>query len=1064
MAEFGWAYVVGTMVKGVSGSVQTAEAGRLSGSNTLVWTEESGSGVLNLTGSINVSGSINANQLNIDVVNKNVINLDASGSTKFGDSTDDTHIFTGSALFSSSQNPIQFRGLGTGSASSSYHYLALDENYNVILTASDGGPGGGGLIDEYTNPGNNRVITSIDSTGINAEQNMLFDGTTLTITGDISSSVGISSSVAQLTSLTASSLTDGTAVLAGGNLTNATTVSATNLGGALTDATQTAVTRVGTLTSLDVSGDLSASALFVSSSNHRVGIGTSAPQKKLEILDPNSQLRLSYSTFIFASASNTYSDIGTNTDGELIITPSGGKVGIGTSSPTRTLDVDGHMRVSGNLEITGTLSAKVSEFVVSADNITFGDSSTDQLTFNAATASMPNDLNFASNLLSLHNAGSKVGIGVQYADNKLEVLDTNAQLKLSYDQTYGTTFAVNSIGNLNITPAGNYVTASSNMFISGGLHVLDSLTSSVGFSGSLGQFDELTASTARVGHLAVGSSTVIITPTTISGATTVTSDDYVGTLTTPAQPNITSVGTLTGLSVSGDVTVDTTTFKIDSTTNRVGIGITDPRKPLEVLHSSAKQLRLSQQKAAGLDPDIYTDFQTNTSGYLLIDPSGGRVGIGTSSPQAMLDVDGHMRVSGNLEISGALRAKVSEFIVSANNITFGDSATDTLIFNAATGTIMNGLNWDSDTWVLDSDNNRIGVGVEHPDTKLHVKTTQNQLKLAYNDSNYAIFSVDSAGDLTISPTATYLSASSGLVVSGATFLGSLSTQHTVVSGELSASMAVSSSSGRFTSLSADSITDGTVTITGGNIGGVGTLTATAIGGTLTTASQPNVTSLGTLTSLNVAGDLTVDTKVLKVDSTTNRIGIGVVDPQKPLEISSSDGGIRLTYSRYVFGQSALTYSDIYTDSNGKLVLTGSGGQTKIMGGMEITGLQSGTGVTTKYLALDSGNNIILTSSTEAGIETRNRRVITGDTTLSADDYYIGISASTNVTITLLDASELINGQSFTIKDEKGSASSHTFRIVASGSQKIDGENKIELESPYGAINLYTDGTNRYFVF
>ncbi len=80
---------------------------------------------------------------------------------------------------------------------------------------------------------------------------------------------------------------------------------------------------------------------------------------------------------------------------------SGQRVGIGTATPTRMLDVEGNMRVGGNLEITGTLSAKVTDFVVSANNIIFGDDATDTLTFNAATASIPNSLNFGSNLLSL---------------------------------------------------------------------------------------------------------------------------------------------------------------------------------------------------------------------------------------------------------------------------------------------------------------------------------------------------------------------------------------------------------------------------------------------------------------------------------------------------------------------------------------------------------------------------------------------------------------------------------------------------------------------------------------
>ena len=59
----------------------------LSASNTLV-----------LTGTLDVSGTINANQMNINIINKDVINLSASGDTKFGDTADDTHQFTGSVL------------------------------------------------------------------------------------------------------------------------------------------------------------------------------------------------------------------------------------------------------------------------------------------------------------------------------------------------------------------------------------------------------------------------------------------------------------------------------------------------------------------------------------------------------------------------------------------------------------------------------------------------------------------------------------------------------------------------------------------------------------------------------------------------------------------------------------------------------------------------------------------------------------------------------------------------------------------------------------------------------
>lgn len=41
-------------------------------------------------------------------------------------------------------------------------------------------------INTYTNPADNRIITSVNSTSVNAEANLTFDGSTLTVTGDAS--------------------------------------------------------------------------------------------------------------------------------------------------------------------------------------------------------------------------------------------------------------------------------------------------------------------------------------------------------------------------------------------------------------------------------------------------------------------------------------------------------------------------------------------------------------------------------------------------------------------------------------------------------------------------------------------------------------------------------------------------------------------------------------------------------------------------------------------------------------------------------------------------------------
>jgi hypothetical protein len=55
-----------------------------------------------------------------------------------------------------------------------------------------------------------------------------------------------------------------------------------------------------------------------------------------------------------------------------------------------------------------------------------------------------------------------------------------------------------------------------------------------------------------------------------------------------------------------------------------------------------------------------------------------------------------------------------------DNTVLGDASGDTVTFNAATVTIPNNLNFDSNTLFLNASNNRIGVGTATPNAKLHV--------------------------------------------------------------------------------------------------------------------------------------------------------------------------------------------------------------------------------------------------------------------------------------------------------------------------------------------------------
>ena len=67
-------------------------------------------------------------------------------------------------------------------------------------------------------------------------------------------------------------------------------------------------------------------------------------------------------------------------------------------------------------------------------------------------------------------------------------------------------------------------------------------------------------------------------------------------------------------------------------------------------------------------------------------------------------------------------------------------------------------------------------------------------------------------------------------------------------------------------------------------------------------------------------------------------------------------------------------------------------------------------------------------------------------------------------IQLPSAGDYQAGQYFTIKDESGASDTKNITIIASGSQTIDGENSVVLESPYAALQLYSNGTDKFFIF
>ena len=153
--------------------------------------------------------------------------------------------------------------------------------------------------------------------------------------------------------------------------------------------------------------------------------------------------------------------------------------------------------------------------------------------------------------------------------------------------------------------------------------------------------------------------------TTLSASTSIT-----GTLSTAAQPNITSVGTLTALTGgTGDLNWDSGTLFVDSSANAVGIGTTSPDSVLHVSDTSQPKItiedstnnsfgRITGGGSTGsltLEADFdnakagtVMTFNVDNTERMRID-SSGNVGIGTSSPASKLHIfDGGSSVNNTI--------------------------------------------------------------------------------------------------------------------------------------------------------------------------------------------------------------------------------------------------------------------------------------------------------------------------------------------------------------------------------------------------------------------------------
>lgn len=115
----------------------------------------------------------------------------------------------------------------------------------------------------------------------------------------------------------------------------------------------------------------------------------------------------------------------------------------------------------------------------------------------------------------------------------------------------------------------------------------------------------------------------------------------------------------------------------------------------------------------------------------------------------------------------------------------------------------------------------------------------------------------------------------------------------------------------------------------------------------------------------------------------------------------------------------------------------------------------------------SGSASILYNSTnnhltvDSGLIHARTAIVTSHTA-SASEYFLAVTGTP--TAIELNATLFAAGQVLVIKDESGVASSiNSILLSPSGSQTIDGESAARIESPYGSVLIYSNGTN-WFIY
>ena len=222
----------------------------------------------------------------------------------------------------------------------------------------------------------------------------------------------------------------------------------------------------------------------------------------------------------------------------------------------------------------------------------------------------------------------------------------------------------------------------------------------------------------------------------------------------------------------------------------------------------------------------------------------------------------------------------------------------------------------------------------------------------------------------------------------------------------------------------------------------------------------------------VSGNLSTSdgADIINVPRVSNAVNNGlVIDTGGDANTLRCDGnltfdGTTLNVVGDITASIGISASIFVGDGSGLTNLPGGGSGAGIF--TEINGTQA---YTTSSIVVGANTTPVATmhvegSSFMSGAVIHKRKFTNSDYTATTTDYYVGVDSSgATVKITLPTATNMLDGQTLIIKDEGGSADTNNITISGSASDTIDGQNQVVLESPFASIQLYCNGTDKFFI-